>query len=88
VFRKIELPWGEFLRVMMPSIAGCLVMTAAVLGFKAVLPAHFGMPARLGLFITMGAVAYVLVAGGLSYPRRHALKRAIGMLRSRAEKPA
>jgi O-antigen/teichoic acid export membrane protein len=88
VFRKVELPWSGFFRVMAPSVAGCLVMAAAVLTMKAILPPHFGMPARLGLFIATGAVAYILVAGILSYSRRHALKRAIGLLRNRADASA
>jgi teichuronic acid exporter len=88
VFRKVELPWSGFFRVMAPSVAGCLVMAAAVLTLKAILPPHFGMPARLGLFIATGAVAYIVVAGALSYSRRHALKRAIGLLRNRADATA
>ncbi len=83
VFKRIEMPWTEFFRVLMPSITGCLMMAAAVLGLKSFLPAHFSVGLRLALFVVGGGVAYILVAGGLSYSRRHALKRAIGLLRQR-----
>ncbi len=83
VFRKIEMPWSEFFRVMSPALAGCLAMTAAILGLKMFLPVRFGMPLRLGLLVAMGGTAYILVAGGLSYSRRHALQRAINLLRNR-----
>ena len=77
------MPWREFFRVLMPAIIGCFTMAAAVLGLKAFLPGHFSMGLRLALFVLAGAVAYILVAGGLSYSRRHALKKAIGLLRNR-----
>jgi O-antigen/teichoic acid export membrane protein len=83
VFRRVELPWSEFFRVMAPSVTGCLMMAAAVLGLKSILPAHFSLPLRLGLLILAGAVAYIVIAGGLSYSRRHALMRAIKLLRNR-----
>ena len=83
VFRRIELPWREFFRVMSPSFTGCLMMTAAIVGLKIFLPLGFGMALRLGLLVTAGAIAYILVAGGLSYSRRHALQRAIQLLRNR-----
>jgi hypothetical protein len=47
------------------------------------LPARQGMPLRLALLVVTGGVAYVLVAGGLSYSRRHALQHAIQLLRNR-----
>jgi O-antigen/teichoic acid export membrane protein len=83
VFRKVELPWGDFFRVLSPAITGCLMMAAAVLGMKDILPAHFSLALRLGLLILAGAIAYIAVAGGLSYSRRHALMRAINLLRNR-----
>lgn len=82
VFRRIDLPWSGFFRVMGPAIIGCVAMGIAVVGIKAILPLHYRMPLRLGLLVVSGAFAYILVAGGLSYPRRHALRRAIGMLRN------
>jgi len=83
VFRRIEMPWTEFFRVLMPAITGCLMMTAAVLGLKNFLPDSFSIGLRLALFVLAGAVAYILVAGSLSYSRRHALKKAIALLRNR-----
>jgi hypothetical protein len=83
VFTKIELPWSGFFRVMAPATTGCLTMGIAVAAVKTILPEHYRMPVRLGVLVASGAIAYALVAGGLSYPRRHALRRAIGMLRNR-----
>lgn len=83
VFRRIEMPWTEFFRVLMPSITGCLLMAAAVLGLKDLLPARFSMGLRLALFVLAGAITYIVVAGSLSYSRRHALKKAIDLLRNR-----
>ena len=83
VFRKIDMRWSEFFRVLMPSGIGCMIMAAAVLGLKHFLPTHYHMGLQLGLFVLAGAIAYILVAGGLSYSRRHALKRAINLLRNR-----
>jgi multidrug transporter EmrE-like cation transporter len=83
VFWRIEMPWREFFRVLMPSITGCFMMSATVLILRSLLPDHFHMGLRLALFVLGGAIAYILVAGGLSYPRRHALKKAIALLRNR-----
>jgi hypothetical protein len=58
-------------------------MTAAVLGLKSFLPVGFSMGLRLSLFVGAGVAAYILVAGSLSYSRRHALKKAIALLRNR-----
>jgi O-antigen/teichoic acid export membrane protein len=83
VFRRIELKWSEFLRVMAPALAGCASMAAAVLTVKHYFPAHFALPVRLLVLILTGAIAYTLVAGTLIYPRRHALRRAVSLLRNR-----
>ena len=68
---------------MAPALTGCLAMGIAVLVLKTILPPHYGMPLRLGVLVVSGAITYILVAGGLSYSRRHALLRAIDMLRNR-----
>jgi len=83
VFRKIDLSWAGFFRVMAPALTGCLAMGVAVLVLKTILPLYYGMPLRLGVLVVSGATTYILVAGGLSYSRRHALQRAIAMLRHR-----
>jgi teichuronic acid exporter len=83
VFKKVELPWKEFFRVLSPSITGCLMMTAAILALKDILPPHYSLPVRLALLVLSGAVAYIGIAGALSYSRRHALMRAINLLRNR-----
>ena len=83
VFKKIELGWGEFLRVLMPAITGCIMMSVAVMSIKHAVLARFSLPLQLAVLVLVGALSYCLVAGALSYPRRHALRRAIGMLRNR-----
>lgn len=83
VFKKIELRWIEFFRVLMPAITGCLLMSVAVLSIKHAVLARFSLPLQLAVLVLVGALSYCLVAGALSYPRRHALRRAIGMLRTR-----
>jgi teichuronic acid exporter len=83
VFWRIEMRWRDFFRVLLPSITGCLMMSAAVLGLKAIMSAHYSMGLRLALFVLAGAITYIIVAGGLSYSRRHALKKAISLLRNR-----
>ena len=83
VFKKIELRWIEFFRVLMPAITGCLLMSVAVLSIKHAVLARFSLPLQLAVLVLVGALSYCLVAGALSYSRRHALRRAIGMLRTR-----
>jgi teichuronic acid exporter len=83
VFWRIEMPWREFFRTLGPAIIGCIVMALAVLGLKRVIPAHYRMGLQFALFVLAGAVTYVLVAGALSYSRRHALKKAISLLKNR-----
>jgi len=63
------------------------MMTAAVIGLKDILPPHYSMPLRLALLVLSGGVAYIIVAGSLSYSRRHALMRAINLLRNRGSSP-
>lgn len=81
VLRRIDLRWNSFLRVLAPALTGCLAMCATVLGVKAALGAHFTVPSRLAILVATGAVTYCVAAGALSWPRRHALRRALGMLR-------
>ena len=83
VFRKIDLSWSKFFRVMAPALTGCLAMGLAVSALKTILPPHYGIPLRLGLLVVSGAITYIIVAGGLSYSRRRALLRAIDILRHR-----
>jgi PST family polysaccharide transporter len=88
VLKKIDMQWSEFFRVLTPSVTGCLMMAASVLGLKDVLPEQYAMPLRLAVFVSAGALTYVVVAGSLSYSRRHALKRALNLLRNRGTGPA
>jgi PST family polysaccharide transporter len=82
VFHRIELKWSEFFRVLLPAVTGCIFMSLVVLTLKRVLPAAYSLPLRLGLQVLAGATAYVLVAGGLSFRRRHALLRGLQLLRT------
>lgn len=83
VFKKIELRWSEFFRVLMPSIAGCCLMSVTILSIKHAVLVRFSLALQLAVLVLAGAVSYCIVAGALSYPRRHALRRALGMLRNR-----
>lgn len=84
VFKRIELRWAEFFRVLMPAVTGCLVMAIAVLSVKHAIEGSYRLGAQLALLVFTGTAAYCMVAGALSYPRRHALRRAIGLLRNRS----
>lgn len=83
VFKRIELRWNEFFRVLFPAITGCVIMSVVILALKMQLASHLSLPLRLATLVAAGAIAYCIVAGALSYSRRHALRKAIGLLRNR-----
>jgi O-antigen/teichoic acid export membrane protein len=62
VFQKTEMPTGEYVRVLVPSLTASAIMVIAVWGTRAILPVQ--TPAVLSLCATalVGAVAY---CGGL-----------------------
>jgi O-antigen/teichoic acid export membrane protein len=81
-FRKIDLSWGEVLRVLLPASAGSLAMTLTVLVLKHAVPRNHSPAARLLLLVPAGAAAYALVTGSLSFHRRHAFLRGLRLLRT------
>ena len=80
-FRKIDLRWGELLRVLLPASVGSLAMTLTVLVLKHAVPRYYAPAARLLLLVPAGAAAYALVTGSLSFHRRHVFLRGLQLLR-------
>ncbi|HEY7096469.1 MAG TPA: lipopolysaccharide biosynthesis protein [Terriglobales bacterium] len=81
-FRKIELPWGVYLNVLGPSALGSLFMAATVLILQRTGLSTSRPEVRLIATIIAGAVAYILVAGGLNFRRRKNLARILRVLRT------
>jgi PST family polysaccharide transporter len=56
-FRRLELPIRDYLRALWPAVSGCLMMVAAITLVRVSLPMN-PTPARLGLQVLVGAIAY------------------------------
>jgi O-antigen/teichoic acid export membrane protein len=60
LFRAIGLRYRDYLGVLMPALAGCAVMVAAVLAVRLLVGnAHAPAVARLSVHIAVGAAAYL-----------------------------
>jgi len=81
-FRKIEMPWFDYLKVLTPAALGSLLMAFVVLALQRAMASGYSLPVRLFATVTAGALAYVLVAGSMNYHRRHVLVKAMKMLRA------
>jgi len=81
-FRKIEMPWLDYLKVVAPSALGSILMVVVVLALQRWMSIGYGLPVRLSATVVAGAVAYLLVAGSLNFHRRHVLAKALKMLRA------
>jgi O-antigen/teichoic acid export membrane protein len=86
-FRKIDLRWRDYLRVLYPAIAGSVAMAAVVLLLKWSLPPSRDA-VRLTVEVLGGGLAYVLIAGMLNFNRRHDLLKILRLLRSPISSPA
>jgi PST family polysaccharide transporter len=81
ILRQIGMGAGEYLRALLPSLAACAAMAAAVSLLRALLGQAVPMAARLLLLIACGVAAYL---GWLALFHRHVFAEGIGMLRARA----
>ena len=81
-FRKIEMPWSDYLKVLAPAALGSLFMALAVLALQRSMSGGYSLPVRFFATVLAGAVAYLLVAGSMNYHRRHVLAKALKMLRA------
>jgi O-antigen/teichoic acid export membrane protein len=81
-FRKIEMPWLHYLRVLVPSAFGSVLMVFVVLAIQRSMSVGYSFPVRLSATVSAGAAAYLLVAGSLNFHRRHVLVKALKMLRA------
>jgi teichuronic acid exporter len=86
-FRKIDLRWRDYLRVLYPAIAGSVAMAAVVLLLRWSLPPSRDA-VRLTVEVLGGGLAYVLIAGMLNFNRRHDLLKILRLLRSPISSPA
>ena len=65
VFRRIGLSTSAYLRTLWPATSGVLIMTAAVLALRLLLPADLGPITRLTLEVGVGVAAYSLAMATL-----------------------
>jgi len=86
-FKKMDLRWKEYLRVLRPALAGSLVMAVVVLLLKHTLPPGRAPAVRLAVEVMGGGVAYILITGILNFKRRHHLLKILQMLRSPISSP-
>jgi len=59
-FRKIKMPWYDYLGAIRPALTGCLVMAAAVEILKHTLAPSFPLSVRFGIEALAGGGAYAL----------------------------
>ena len=61
VFRNIAMPPAQYLRVIWPALSGALVMAAAVITLKLVLPPTWELPLRFLIEVSAGAGVYLAI---------------------------
>jgi O-antigen/teichoic acid export membrane protein len=59
-FRRIKMPWRDYLGAVRPALTGCLIMAAAVEILRRAVTPNFPLPARFGLEVLAGGAAYIL----------------------------
>jgi PST family polysaccharide transporter len=59
-FRKIDMPWRDYVEAIRPALTGSLIMAAVVEVLKLTLPSSLPLSVRLGLEVLAGGAAYVL----------------------------
>jgi hypothetical protein len=57
-FVATEMPFGSYLRSVMPALRASLVMVVAVLGVRAVTPTTWPLALQFGMSLLAGAVSY------------------------------
>lgn len=87
-FRKIDLRWKDYARVLRPALVGSLAMAVAVLLLKRSVPPGHTAVVRLTVEVLGGATAYLLTTGALNFRRRHDLLKILRLLRSPVSTPA
>jgi PST family polysaccharide transporter len=60
VFRRIEMPWREYLQAVRPAVTGCMLMGATVGILKGSLAPGLPASIRLSLEVFAGAAAYTI----------------------------
>jgi PST family polysaccharide transporter len=81
-FRKIEMPWLDYIRVLAPSAVGSLLMAVVVLTLQRSMSVGYSVAVRLSATVLAGGAAYLAAAGSLNFHRRHVLAKALKMLRA------
>jgi teichuronic acid exporter len=84
-FARLPLTVGGYARAVWPTTRGVLVMLAALLAVRQVLPGELSPLARLGVQVAAGAA--VFLAAGV-WPLRHRVRALVDLLRGRAAVPA
>ena len=78
VLQTIDLPFGEYLDAMRPPLVGTLLMAAAVMSLRSVLPDRIPTSIQFGTTVTAGAITYAIV---MYVGYRGRLKALAGVLR-------
>lgn len=82
-FRRIELSWFQYAKVLLPALAGTGVMALVLLVLGRALSLSYCLPVRLSILIFCASAAYILVAGSLSFRHRSTLLGLIKLLRTK-----
>ncbi|MEO8139089.1 MAG: lipopolysaccharide biosynthesis protein [Gemmatimonadota bacterium] len=84
-FMRIEMPFRDYMAVLWSPIRGTLLMAAAVMATRLVLPESWPLALRCGLLATTGALVY---AATTALPQRERLRKILVMVRTPPAKPA
>jgi teichuronic acid exporter len=60
-FRTIEIGFVDWLDALWPALAGCIVMTLAIVAVRWALPATLVLGAKFAALVALGAVVYLVV---------------------------
>src|SRR5256712_2066539 len=85
VFREIALPPAQYLRVIWPALSGALVMAAAVITLKLLLPATWELLLRFLIEVSAGAGVYLAILLVWHRERLGMITRRLLELRRQAE---
>ncbi|HKS58866.1 MAG TPA: lipopolysaccharide biosynthesis protein [Steroidobacteraceae bacterium] len=82
-FRAIGINGWQWLYVFLPALLACLVMMAAVVGVRSVLPADMAAPIALAICVPIGVLAYIATLLLFFRSRLAAVWSFVRVLRSR-----
>jgi PST family polysaccharide transporter len=81
LFRDIEMPFGHYLRALLPALAGCAVMAVGVFAVRFAAGDSVALSMRFAAEVIAGALGYALMLMTVFRPRMLAFRETLRLAR-------